>query len=66
MYIPLSPVQLVQIHTDSDLQFPRVKVFLDEYTLKVSPQCKAALNKLRDTKTIEELLTFQRRFGKIL
>lgn len=45
--------------------FPRVKLFLDEYTLNVSDDCKKALEKLRVTKTIEALLLFQRRFGTI-
>ncbi|KAF9697831.1 hypothetical protein EKO04_004229 [Ascochyta lentis] len=45
--------------------FPRVKLFLDEYTLEVSEDCELALEKLRTEKNMPALLEFQRRFGTI-
>jgi len=45
--------------------FPRVSLFLDEYTLKVSKYCDEALKALKSAPTIDNLRQFQRRFGVI-
>lgn len=45
--------------------FPRVRLFLDETTLKVSQHCIKALNDLKRDPTLDNLQIFQRRFGVI-
>lgn len=45
--------------------FPRVKLFLDESTIKVSEYCDKALDKLKSDPTLDNLRQFQRRFGVI-
>ncbi|OJJ45200.1 hypothetical protein ASPZODRAFT_143848 [Penicilliopsis zonata CBS 506.65] len=43
--------------------FPRVELFLDEDSLKISKECQADLNRLREHRTKTELERFHRKYG---
>ncbi|ORY14656.1 hypothetical protein BCR34DRAFT_645688 [Clohesyomyces aquaticus] len=45
--------------------FPRVKLFLDRLTLKLTDQCKTSINELKANQTLERLIEFQARYGVI-
>lgn len=47
-------------------QFPRARLFLDEYNLQLSPQCQRALKDLNDDPTDQRLREFSERFGEKL